>query len=357
MIEKRTPKPPGKGSLLHLIMSLLGRLLPAGEDGENERVVQMMQHMAVVKDVLKAGPLRRFWQRRSGKPAWPTVSGSYVLGNPSAVVAVCTLTSADFMSPLARLPGVAIVGRVYTPNLGIENIIRNVTTNRAIRFLLLCGKESPVFQPAQALRALLAGGVTPDKRIIGAQGPLPVLKNLSSAQIAAFCRQVELIDCSGTTDPVVLAEQIQALVQRNPGPFTERWEQSENQSPASTNEEQLERFTRLRPGGKRQPLSYDPKGFFIITVDRAKHEIVVRHYLADQTPAHEMRGRSAESLVLGLLREDLISQLSHAGYLGGELAKAEAALRSGWHYEQDRPLRLTVAGKSEQATVEEGLSS
>jgi tetrahydromethanopterin S-methyltransferase subunit A len=262
------------------------------------------------------------------------------------------------MSPLARLPGVAIVGRVYTPNLGIENIIRNVTTNRAIRFLLLCGKESPVFQPAQALRALLAGGVTPDKRIIDAQGPLPVLKNLSSAQIAAFCRQVELVDCTGTADLDVLAEHIQILAQRNPGPFAERWEQNENQSRASINAEQQERFIRLRPGGKRQPLSYDPKGFFIITVNRAKNEIVVRHYLPDQTPAHEMRGRSAESLVLGLLREDLISQLSHAGYLGGELAKAEAALRSGWHYEQDRPLRLATSGEATQATEkQESLSS
>ncbi len=34
-------------------------------------------------------------------------------------------------------------------------------------------------------------------------------------------------------------------------------------------------------------------------------------------------------MVLGLIRENLISQLSHAGYLGAELAKAEAALRLG----------------------------
>src|SRR5690348_12506171 len=46
-------------------------------------------------------------------------------------------------------------------------------------------------------------------------------------------------------------------------------------------------------------------------------------------------------MLLGLLREGLVSQLSHAGYLGGELAKAEAALRLGSdvRYEQDRPLR------------------
>ena len=341
MIEKPPATPPRKRTPLYLFMRMLGRLMPVSEDGENERVVRMMHRVAVAKDVLKAGPLRRRLQQRRGKPAWPVIPGSYVLGDPSAAVAVCTLTSAELMPSLARLPGVAIAGRVATPNLGIENIIRNVTTNRAIRFLFLCGKESPVFQPAQALRALLASGVAPDKRIIGAAGPLPVLKNLSPVQIAAFCRQVELVDYTGTTDPIVLAGYIQTLVQRNPGPFAERWEQNEKQPGASTRDEQ-ERFIHLRPGGKRQPLSYDPKGFFIITVDRAKQEILVRHYLADQTPAHEMRGRSAESLVLGLLREELISQLSHAGYLGSELAKAEAALRFGWQYEQDRPLRPPV---------------
>jgi len=55
------------------------------------------------------------------------------------------------MQPLSTLPGVAIAGRVYVPNLGIEKIIRNVTANPRLRFLLLCGKESPVFHPGQAL--------------------------------------------------------------------------------------------------------------------------------------------------------------------------------------------------------------
>ena len=326
-----------RNSPLHALMRLLGRLMPAGEDGENVQAVQMIHRLEVLKEVLKAGPVRRLWHKRSGEPAWPVTPGSYIVGDPAAVVAVCTLTSADLMQPLARLPGVAIAGRVVTPNLGIEKIIRNVTTNRAIRFLFLCGKESPVFYPAQTLRALLTAGVTPDRRIIDAQGPLPVLKNLSSTQIAAFCRQVELVDCTGMTDLAALAERIQTLVERNPGPFIEEWEQDQDQFQAG--KDQQEQFVCLRPGGKRQPLAYDPKGFFIITLHRGSNEIIIRHYLPDNAPAHEMRGRSAESLILGLVREDLISQLSHAGYLGAELAKAEAALRFGWQYEQDRPLR------------------
>ncbi len=64
----------------------------------------------------------------------------------------------------------------------------------------------------------------------------------------------------------------------------------------------------------------------------------MRHYHADHTPAYIMRGRTAEPILLGLLREGLISQLSHAGYLGVETTKAEMALKMGKPYEQDKPL-------------------
>ena len=100
-----------------------------------------------------------------------------------------------------------------------------------------------------------------------------------------------------------------------------------------------EGFTVIRPGGRREALAYDSRGFFVITLDRARNEIVLRYYLPDNSPAYEMRARSAEAILLGLIRETIISQMSHAGYMGGELAKDEAALRLHLHYEQDQPLR------------------
>jgi hypothetical protein len=51
-------------------------------------------------------------------------------------------------------------------------------------------------------------------------------------------------------------------------------------------------------------------------------------------------------MLLGLIRERLVSQLSHAGYLGAELAKAESALRLGLRYAQDRPLRSDAEGET-----------
>lgn len=81
--------------------------------------------------------------------AWPVMPGTYQVGNPNGPVAICALTSERLISPLVGLPGVAIAGMVYTANLGITRIIVNITTNPAIRFLLICGKDSALFRPGQ----------------------------------------------------------------------------------------------------------------------------------------------------------------------------------------------------------------
>jgi Tetrahydromethanopterin S-methyltransferase, subunit A len=60
--------------------------------------------------------------------------------DPSSSVAVCILSDAALTEDAAALPDVAIAGRLYTANLGIERIIGNVTANPNIRFLLLCGR-------------------------------------------------------------------------------------------------------------------------------------------------------------------------------------------------------------------------
>jgi len=41
-----------------------------------------------------------------------------------------------------------------------------------------------------------------------------------------------------------------------------------------------------------------------------------------------------------VVEEGLVTQLDHAAYLGRELAKAEVALKTGAHYEQDAALGI-----------------
>lgn len=262
---------------------------------------------------------------------WPVVPGAYALGDPLAPVAVCTLTDDALYPEAAALPGVAIAGRLNTANLGIEDLLANVTANARLRFLVLCGKDSPLFKSGQSVGALVANGIDEERRIVGAEGHEPRLRNVPPEWIAQFRRQVEVIDRAGVTSLDVIAATVRDLVLRDPGPLPD----------ARVVSAQEERFVKIAPGGRREPLWYDPKGFFVVALDREAGEIVVQHYERDYTPAHEMRGHATEQIVLGLLREELVSQLSHAGYLGAELAKAETALRLGLRYEQDRPLRAS----------------
>jgi tetrahydromethanopterin S-methyltransferase subunit A len=179
--------------------------------------------------------------------------------------------------------------------------------------------------------------VTENGSIIRASGHLPELSHIDRGRIEHFRRQVQMVDCTGETDLNKLAGVIQELDRRNPGPYEGTIMQDESIAIRNKNGTG---FKPVQPGGHRESLAYDPSGFFVITLDRTAGDILVHHYLPDNTPAHVVEGKHGESILLALLRENLISQKSHAGYLGAELAKAETALRLDIPYEQDRPLRL-----------------
>ncbi|HZY94489.1 MAG TPA: hypothetical protein VFE98_06470 [Candidatus Bathyarchaeia archaeon] len=215
---------------------------------------------------------------------WPVIAGSYQVGNPDAPVAVCALTSERLMGSLTSLPGVAIGGMVYTANLGITRIIVNITANPAIRSLLICGRDSQLFRPGQSLVALADHGIDNQQRILGATGYDPVLPTLAPDQIRQFRDQVEVVDWTGEEDLEALRQRISELSARNPGLFT-------NEKGTKAKSITLEEFVSIRPGGQREPVIYDPKGYFVIGVEPEGEEIVLRHYLPDHTPAHEMRGR------------------------------------------------------------------
>jgi hypothetical protein len=188
-------------------------------------------------------------------------------------------------------------------------------------------------------------GVDEKKRIIDAAGYDPVLPSVDPSQVEQFRKQVEVLDWTEEEDLLVLSDQVKSLANRNPGVFSVEKKEGERL--------RREEFMSIRPGGQREPLIYDPKGYFVISIDQAEKEIVLRHYLPDHTPVHEMRGRGATSMLLGLLRDGLVTQLSHAGYLGEELAKAQTALQFGLRYDQDRPLREREKPPEKPATGQE----
>ena len=89
----------------------------------------------------------------------------------------------------------------------------------------------------------------------------------------------------------------------------------------------------------------DPKGYFLIEVDRKKKIIQVgycKFTRLGNAPVNDMvaiiKGRTAIEIVNTLIREKFISTLQHAADMGIELHKAELSLKHGFKYIQDKDL-------------------
>lgn len=309
------------------LMHLLVNLFPNADSGNNSVAVKLFYRMSVVKDFFVP---RKFNTNRG----WPLVQGSFVVGDPKGQIAVCTLTSDVHYKQIAQWNNIAIVGKVFTPNLGIEKIILNSISNPEIRFLVLCGIDSPIFHAGQALLSLFQYGIDKEKRIINAIGHYPVLRNLAVEKINQFLDQIELVNCLEENNLEQLQQKILELSKMNKKPYFKNIGATHTEIVPDQEE-----FTILKPGGKRIPLDYDRKGFFVITADLGKKQITAKHYYKDNKPGFIIQGHSAEAILLSLLKNELLSQLSHAGYLGAELSKAETALKLNLKYEQDQSLK------------------
>lgn len=301
-------------------MHFLAKLFPNTATGENPVAVKIFHKVSLIKDFFS----RNFVKQNSD---WTVCSGNYKIINPKGQVAVCTLTSENIFNP-QNSDKVAITGTLITPNLGIEKIILNTISNKNIRYLVICGRDSPIFRAGQALECLFKYGVDKEKRIINASGHFPVLKNISKDNIWHFINQVQLISLKEEKENDIIQERINKL-KPNLKPI----------KPINYTMEK-EKFTELKAIGKRVPLDYDKNGFFVISVSVEKGEITVKHYYKDNKPGFMIKGKSAERILLAILNKELVSQMSHAGYLGAELTKAEIAIRLKLKYEQDKSIKI-----------------
>ena len=91
----------------------------------------------------------------------------------------------------------------------------------------------------------------------------------------------------------------------------------------------------------------DPKGYFIIGLDKEKNLLRVgycKFTKLGENPVNDMvaviSGRTAIEIVNTLIREQYISSLQHAADMGIELCKAEIALKNNLKYIQDKDLNL-----------------
>jgi tetrahydromethanopterin S-methyltransferase subunit A len=136
---------------------------------------------------------------------WPIVKGDYSVGNVKSRIAVVTLASQINPSPEA-----ALWGSSKTENLGVEKIIVNTISNSNIRYILICGTESRGHLAGHSLLAIHANGIDEKGRIIGSEGAIPFIENISEAAVKRFQQQVVLLDRIGMTNP----NEIMKIVRR-----------------------------------------------------------------------------------------------------------------------------------------------
>ncbi len=159
---------------------------------------------------------------------YPPEEGCYLRGNdysPAAVVVILKWSREETPADIENLvrvsveSGAALAGTLQTENVGLEKVICNIDANPNIRFLIVCGPESPGHLVGDTLLALAKNGTNERRRIIGSKAPTPHLFNIPSEYVERFRRQVQIIDLVNEGSPEVLREAIRACYQEEPTPF------------------------------------------------------------------------------------------------------------------------------------------
>nr|WP_303716222.1 tetrahydromethanopterin S-methyltransferase subunit A [Methanoculleus marisnigri] len=156
-------------------------------------------------------------EKKSPASGWPIAKGDFHTGDAQSCVAVITMGSHLDEQGIADA-GTAIAGSCKTENLGLEKVIANVISNPNIRYILCCGTEVKGHLSGQSFIALHAGGVSGGK-IVGAQGAIPFIENLTDDAIKRFQDQVEIVNIMESEDMGTIKAKIDELKAKDPGAF------------------------------------------------------------------------------------------------------------------------------------------
>lgn len=161
---------------------------------------------------------------------YPPEEGCYLRGNDSSPVTVAVILKwrreemPDSIETLVRIgleSGAALSGTLQTENVGLEKVICNVIANPNIRYLVVCGPESPGHLVGDCIKALYNNGIDEHKRIIGTEAPAPLLFNIPAEWIERFKRQTRLIDLTGEGSPEIIRDAAWSCYQEEPVKFKE----------------------------------------------------------------------------------------------------------------------------------------
>lgn len=263
---------------------------------------------------------------------WPPVPGEYFAfcEGPSCPVAVSTLGNVELAERLAtiRPKELCIVGKTETENIGIEKVIKNAITNPTIQFLLLAGSEPKGHCAGSTFLALAENGVDEGMRVIGSPGKRPVLRNVSRQEVESFRKQIQVVDLIGCEDVETIAKKISDLSETSKLSCSCELAFEEKAAIESSAAPVVEAVAPAK-------IELDRAGYFVILPQPEKAVILVEHYSYDNSLLRVIRGRDARSIYSTIIQNGWATLLSHAAYLGKELARAELSIEQGVRYIQD----------------------
>ncbi|MDO8281416.1 MAG: DUF4346 domain-containing protein [Thermodesulfovibrionia bacterium] len=289
---------------------------------------------------------------------WPTVDGEYTVLDRSAPVAVTTLANLKLEEKIVKLKpeGLCIIGKTETENIGIDKLVKNIITNPAIRYLILAGDEAPGHKSGATIMALWKNGVDKNMRVIDSPGRRPVLKNLNHSDVRAFRSQIEIDDQQGCSNIKTLTKRINALAKRSEplsavsNPISAVISSCgcggvchpEPPKPALTpvkliakpKAEKMPATARVKAINPKS-VKLDKAGYFVIMPFRNNKVILVEHYNYENKLLRVIEGKNSRELYFTIINNKWVSELSHAAYLGKELARAELSMKNNTKFVQD----------------------
>jgi tetrahydromethanopterin S-methyltransferase subunit A len=176
----------------------------------------------------------------------------------------------------------------------------------------------------QALLSLHTNGINEKKRIIGAKGKRPVVKNLNKDLVERFQSQIEIIELIGNNSMADISQNVVIALSKEKESFKEK------EIKAISNNEIIAQ--------NPEKLRLDKKGYFVIIPDKSEHKIFVEYYANSGELLHTIIGDDASSIYYTIIEKEFISKLDHCAYLGKELTKAEYFIKYEIPYRQDKAL-------------------
>ena len=263
---------------------------------------------------------------------WPPINGEYIVlhGHKNCHVAVSTLSSISLAEEIARLKpkALCIVGKTETENIGIDKVIKNTITNPSIHVLVVAGKDSEGHRSGATLLSLCENGVDESMRVIGSPGIRPILKNVTKEEVEAFRHQVKVIDMIGCEDAEDVAGRVETLARKI------RMSCGENIFARVVKPLKLAHVEVVQ-AEETAKTEIDKAGYFVILPLKERGVISVEQYSNDNRLLRVIEGKNARDLYRTIIKNKWVTQLSHAAYLGKELARADLSMKLDFKYIQD----------------------